>query len=42
MSNLHVGDPAPELRLPDLEGAPVSLSDLRGKPVVLVFLRHAG
>ena len=34
---LPVGSPAPELRLPDATGQPVSLSAYRGRPVVLVF-----
>lgn len=32
-----VGEPAPEIRLVDLDGGPVALSDLRGKGVVLNF-----
>jgi peroxiredoxin len=32
-----VGDEAPEFELKDLDGSPVSLHDLRGKPVVLRF-----
>jgi peroxiredoxin len=31
---------APEFSLPDTEGELVSLHDLRGSKVVLVFLRH--
>ena len=31
---------APEFSLPDTEGDLISLRDLRGTPVVLVFLRH--
>ena len=31
---------APEFSLPDTEGDLVSLQDLRGNKVVLVFLRH--
>jgi peroxiredoxin len=31
---------APEFSLPDTEGELVSLYDLRGTKVVLVFLRH--
>jgi thioredoxin-dependent peroxiredoxin len=34
---LAVGDPAPEFSLPDQDGKIVSLRDLRGKNVVLVF-----
>jgi peroxiredoxin Q/BCP len=31
------GEPAPDFTLPSDSGAPVTLSDLRGKPVVLYF-----
>lgn len=34
---LPVGTPAPDFTLPDANGRPVSLSDYRGRPVVLVF-----
>jgi peroxiredoxin Q/BCP len=34
---LKVGDPAPDFTLPDANGNPVSLADLRGKRVVLYF-----
>ena len=37
MSDLKIGDPAPEFTLPDEDGNPVSLSDFRGKRVVLFF-----
>jgi peroxiredoxin len=37
-----VGDPAPELALPALDGGLLRLEDLRGRPVLLTFLRHAG
>jgi hypothetical protein len=33
----HTGEAAPDFRLQDLDGVPVRLSDLRGKPVVLEF-----
>jgi peroxiredoxin len=33
------GDLAPDFELEDVYGNPVRLSDFRGKPVVLVFLR---
>jgi len=36
------GQMAPELSLPDLEGVRRSLADLRGRPVLVSFLRHAG
>ena len=32
---LSPGDPAPDFTLPDADGSPVSLSDLRGRKVVL-------
>jgi len=35
------GDVAPDFTLPDQEGKPVSLSDLRGKTVVLYFYPKA-
>ena len=34
-----VGQPLPELALPDLEGQIVRLADLRGHPVLLIFER---
>ncbi|MFS8893949.1 thioredoxin-dependent thiol peroxidase [Synechococcus sp. O70.1] len=34
---LAVGDPAPEFTLPDAEGRPISLNQLRGQRVVLYF-----
>ena len=34
---LQVGDPAPAFTLPDQDGHPVSLSELKGKRVVLYF-----
>ncbi len=37
MEELKVGGPAPEFTLPDENGNPVSLSDFRGKRVVLFF-----
>ena len=40
--SLRSGDPAPELKLPSLDGDEVSLEDLRGRPVLVSFLRHAG
>jgi len=36
-TGLPVGTPAPDFTLPDAGGRPVSLSDFRGKTVVLVF-----
>jgi peroxiredoxin len=38
----RVGEPAPELRLPDLHGRATSIRDLRGRPTLVTFLRHAG
>ena len=37
MAELKIGDQAPEFTLPDETGKPVSLSDFRGKRVVLFF-----
>ena len=37
MAELKVGDQAPEFTLPDETGKPVSLSDFKGKRVVLFF-----
>jgi thiol-disulfide isomerase/thioredoxin len=34
---LQIGEPAPALELPDLDGAPVSLEGLRGADTVLLF-----
>jgi len=34
---LKAGDPAPEFTLPDADGKPVSLSDFRGKRVIVYF-----
>ncbi len=40
MSNLITpGDLAPDFELDDIQGEHVRLSDYRGKPVVLAFLR---
>jgi peroxiredoxin len=33
----QVGNPAPDFQLAMIDGAPVSLADMRGKPVVIVF-----
>jgi len=38
----RVGDRAPRLVLPDLDGVVTALEDLRGQPVLVSFLRHAG
>jgi thioredoxin-dependent peroxiredoxin len=38
---LAPGDPAPDFTLPDQEGNPVTLSDLKGKTVVLYFYPKA-
>ena len=37
----ETGDRARRLELPDLRGGLVRLEDLRGRAVLLVFLRHA-
>ncbi len=36
---LQPGEPAPDFELSDLHGKFIRLSDYRGKPVVLAFLR---
>lgn len=36
---LHAGEPAPEFELTDTRGRLVRLTDYRGKPIVLAFLR---
>lgn len=33
----HIGDPAPDFALPDVDGRPVTLASFRGTPVVLSF-----
>ena|SRR5258708_1539895 len=38
---IEPGDPAPDFTMPDQHGEPVTLSDLRGKPVVLYFYPKA-
>ena len=38
---LEIGDAAPDFTLPDQNGDAVTLSDLRGKPVVLYFYPKA-
>ena len=42
MSGLQVGDTAPDFTLPDSDGQPVTLSDLRGHDVVVYFYPRAG
>lgn len=37
MTRLAPGDPAPDFTLPDADGKPVSLSDYRGRRVVVYF-----
>lgn len=37
----EIGDPAPDLTLPDQAGNPVTLADLRGQKVVLYFYPKA-
>lgn len=39
---LQPTDGAPPLRLPDLDGRLHDLADLRGRPVLVSFLRHTG
>lgn len=35
---VEVGAPAPEFELPGIDGEKVSLSDFRGRPVVITFM----
>lgn len=37
-----VGSPAPDFRLTAIDGQDISLSGLKGQPLVLVFLRGFG
>ncbi|MCA9737648.1 MAG: redoxin domain-containing protein [Gemmatimonadetes bacterium] len=39
LERVAVGTPAPDFTLAAYEGDPVRLSDLRGRPIVLVFYR---
>jgi len=41
-ARLATGDPAPDFTLPDADGKPVSLSDYRGRRVVVYFYPAAG
>ena len=38
---IEPGDRAPDFELPDQDGRPLRLEDLRGKPVVLYFYPKA-
>jgi peroxiredoxin len=40
-THLKVGDPAPQFTLPSTAGKPISLSDFRGKTVVVGFFPAA-
>jgi|GEM_PF-2216116 len=39
MSQIQIHTPAPEFELADFTGRPFRLSEMRGRPVVLVFNR---
>ena len=39
---VQVGDAAPDFTLDAVGGGQISLQDFRGRPVVLIFLRHLG
>lgn len=41
MTLLQIGDQAPDFTLPDQDGTPVTLSDLRGQTVVVYFYPKA-
>ena len=38
-ARLKIGDAAPDFSLPAIDGSTISLSDYRGKPVIIVLLR---
>lgn len=38
----QIGDPAPPIDLPSLDGQRFQLADREGRAVVVSFLRHAG
>jgi mycoredoxin-dependent peroxiredoxin len=38
---LRYGQPAPDFTLPSTEGRPMSLGELKGKDVVLIFYCYA-
>ncbi|MEZ4659791.1 MAG: hypothetical protein R2911_19725 [Caldilineaceae bacterium] len=42
MARLRIGDPAPDLTLKDIEGAPIPLASMwgNGRHALLIFLRH--
>jgi peroxiredoxin len=43
MSRLQIGDPAPDVTLPDHSGQRITLSEhWARRPVILLFLRHFG
>ncbi|SVC39513.1 uncharacterized protein METZ01_LOCUS292367 [marine metagenome] len=42
MASLELGSPAPEFTLDDCNGKTVSLSDLKGKKVLLYFFTSPG
>jgi cytochrome oxidase Cu insertion factor (SCO1/SenC/PrrC family) len=39
---LKVGETAPDFTLPNADGEPVSLTEFRGKPTILLFFRTFG
>ncbi len=39
---LRTGDTAPQLRLPSIDGVTFDLAAVRGRHVLVSFLRHAG
>lgn len=42
-TSVTVGDPAPDLSLPDQDGEEIRFSNLwHRQPLILVFLRHLG
>ncbi len=41
-ASVREGDRAPEFTVDAVGGGPVSLQDFKGRPVLLIFLRHLG
>ncbi len=42
LSSIREGDVAPDFTLAAVGGGRVSLRDFKGRPILLIFLRHLG